>query len=97
MSKTALYTAHKDFGAKFTDFAGYAMPIQYTEGILKEHNWVRNNVGLFDVSHMGQAILEGTDAANFCSYITPSNFNNLAIGKAKYTLLTNPSGGIIDD
>lgn len=97
MAKTALYAAHEATGARFTDFAGYTMPVQYSDGILKEHLWVRKNAGIFDVSHMGQVILEGESVADFLSYITPSAFETLAQGKAKYTVLTNETGGIIDD
>ncbi len=98
MKKTALNQAHKSFAAKMVEFAGYEMPISYPLGILKEHEWVRGgNVGVFDVSHMGQFILEGKTAAEFLSRLTPTNFVNIENGLAKYTVLTNENGGIIDD
>lgn len=78
-------------------FAGYEMPIQYPTGVIEEHNWVREHAGIFDVSHMGQYILSGEESAAFLSYITPSPFLKTAIGKCKYTVLTNENGGIIDD
>lgn len=95
--KTPLYDAHVALGAKMVPFAGYDMPIQYKEGIIAEHEWVRSHAGIFDVSHMGQAILKGAGAAELCGKLTPSDFTTLALGKAKYTVLTNEQGGIIDD
>jgi aminomethyltransferase len=102
MKITALNQTHKNQNAKMVEFAGYNMPVQYLEGMLKEHEWVRaGNVGLFDVSHMGQLILEGqdeqTDVAQFLSHITPTSFINVPNFLAKYTVLTNQNGGIIDD
>lgn len=98
MKITALNQTHRDQGAKMVEFAGYDMPVQYSEGMLKEHEWVRGgNVGLFDVSHMGQVILEGQDVAQFLSYITPTSFVAIPNALAKYTVLTNENGGIIDD
>ena len=73
------------------------MPIQYNEGILKEHLYVREHAGLFDVSHMGQALLTGNNIADFINKITPSQFHNTPNNTAKYTVLTNDKGGIIDD
>jgi aminomethyltransferase len=95
--KTALHSFHINSCAKMAPFAGYDMPIQYSTGVLKEHNWVRDSVGIFDVSHMGQYILEGEKSAEFLSHITPSPFKKMPLFKSKYTVLTNTSGGIIDD
>lgn len=95
--KTPLFDRHTALGAKMCPFAGYDMPIQYSLGVLKEHEWTRSHAGIFDVSHMGQAIVKGANAARFFSRITPSNFNKLGEGRAKYTVLTNDNGGIIDD
>lgn len=95
--KTPLYDLHKSHSAKIVPFAGYDMPIQYTDGVIKEHEWVRSSAGIFDVSHMGQIIIEGTESAQFVSKITPSSFIKTPNGRAKYTVLTNESGGIIDD
>ena len=98
MKQTALNQTHIDQGAKMVEFAGYNMPIQYQEGMLKEHEWVRSgNVGLFDVSHMGQLIFEGEGLSEFFSKITPTSFLNVKENLAKYTVLTNEEGGIIDD
>lgn len=98
MNVTALNQTHRDQGGKMVEFAGYEMPIQYSEGMLKEHEWTRSgNVGLFDVSHMGQYIMEGENVPEFLSDITPSNFIISKPSVAKYTVLTNPEGGIIDD
>lgn len=95
--KTPLYNSHVKHNAKFCSFAGYDMPIQYPLGVIKEHEWVRTNAGLFDVSHMGQALVSGKSAAEFFSTITPSSFLKTPNGRAKYTVLTNEKGGIIDD
>ncbi len=98
MKTTALNQTHRDQDAKMVEFAGYDMPVQYKDGMLKEHEWVRSdNVGIFDVSHMGQFIAEGEGVAEFLSKITPSNFIIAKPNLAKYTVLTNPEGGIIDD
>lgn len=80
------------------EFAGYDMPVQYPDGMLKEHEWVRSgNVGIFDVSHMGQFFMEGEGVAKFLSHITPTDFSLSTPALAKYTVLTNEIGGIIDD
>lgn len=98
MKTTSLNQTHRDQGGKMVEFAGYDMPVQYKDGMLKEHEWVRSgNVGIFDVSHMGQFMIEGAKVAEFLSYITPSNFTISKPALAKYTVLTNPEGGIVDD
>lgn len=98
MSKrTPLYPVHVESKAKIVEFAGYEMPINYPLGVIKEHEWTRTNAGLFDVSHMGQAIIEGETAADYFSTITPSPFQKTPHKRAKYTVLTNEHGGIIDD
>ena len=95
--KTPLYDAHVAAGAKMAPFAGYDMPIQYKDGIIAEHEWVRNSCGIFDVSHMGQAILSGPKVNELLTFLTPSSFLKASKGKARYTVLTNTEGGIIDD
>ncbi len=98
MKVTALNATHRAQGAKMVEFAGYDMPVQYPDGMLKEHEWTRSgNVGIFDVSHMGQFFMEGTDVAKFLSHITPTDFTLSTPNLAKYTVLTNEEGGIIDD
>ncbi len=98
MKITALNQTHRDQGAKMVEFAGYDMPVQYPDGMLKEHEWTRSgNVGIFDVSHMGQFVIEGEEVVKFLSHITPTDFSLSTPALAKYTVLTNPQGGIIDD
>jgi aminomethyltransferase len=98
--ETPLAGLHRELGAKMVPFAGYSMPVQYPLGILSEHNWTRASAGLFDVSHMGQATLIGPDhatTARALEALTPGEFQALAPGRIRYTLLTTPEGGIIDD
>ncbi|BCP52589.1 aminomethyltransferase [Kaistia sp. 32K] len=98
--ETPLAGLHRELGARMVPFAGYSMPVQYPLGILSEHNWTRDSAGLFDVSHMGQAYLVGPDhatTARALEALTPGDFLALAPGRVRYTLLTTPEGGIIDD
>ena len=95
--KTPLHKLHTDLGAKMGEFAGYDMPLYFDEGVIKEHEWVRSSCGLFDVSHMGQAMIKGPGALEFVQKLTPSSFEKLGINRTKYTVLMNPEGGIIDD
>ena len=97
LKTTPFHAFHTARGAKMAPFAGYDMPIHYADGILKEHEWVRTRAGLFDVSHMGPCFIEGADAAAALAKLTPSTYTKAAIGRAKYTVLTNAEGGIIDD
>jgi len=94
---TPLHSAHIAAGARMAPFAGYEMPVQYPQGILKEHLWTREHAGLFDVSHMGQARLRGVAPLAAFEEIVPGDFINLKPGKQKYSLLLNRKGGIIDD
>lgn len=96
MAKTYLYNNHIKLGAKMVDFAGWEMPVQYTS-IIEEHNNVRNNAGLFDVSHMGEIFISGKDALNFLQYVVPQDLSKLIDKKARYCQLTNEKGGIVDD
>ncbi len=98
--KTALWEVHTSMGGKMVPFAGYDMPVQYDGmGVLKEHVHTRTEAGLFDVSHMGQAILTGNDAdpAIALETIVPGDITGLEPGKMRYTVLLNDDGGIIDD
>ena len=97
MKKTPLHAMHVALSAKMGEFAGYDMPLYYGEGVLKEHEWVRANAGIFDVSHMGQVIVSGNDTARFLERLTPSAFKTAKSFVAKYTVLTNELGGIVDD
>ena len=98
VQKTALYNYHKNLGAKFVPFAGYEMPIQYAEGIIKEHISTRTYAGFFDVSHMGQFFLEGDKSLDQAlEKIIPADLNTLKLNQSKYSFLLNDNGGIIDD
>ncbi len=99
LEKTALLNLHIEFGAKMVEFAGYAMPVQYKLGIKQEHIHVRNKVGLFDVSHMGQVIITcpNDDPAVYLEKLVPSDIQSLKLGKMRYTTLLNDEGGIVDD
>ena len=96
MKKTALTHVHKALGAKIIPFAGYDMPVSYTS-IKEEHLCVRNGVGVFDVSHMGEFILKGEKALDLILKIGTNDAAVLTDGKAQYTCMTNPDGGIVDD
>ncbi|HNQ13371.1 MAG TPA: glycine cleavage system aminomethyltransferase GcvT [Bacteroidia bacterium] len=96
MKKTPFHSIHTKLNAKMVPFAGYEMPVQY-EGLLSEHHCVRNNVGIFDVSHMGEFILKGPDAINLIQKVTSNDASKLSPGKAQYSCFPNEEGGIIDD
>ncbi|MDP9890730.1 glycine cleavage system aminomethyltransferase GcvT [Pseudarthrobacter enclensis] len=93
---TALYEQHKKAGASFTDFGGWQMPLKYSSE-LAEHHAVRNAAGLFDLSHMGEVWVTGPDAAAFLDYALTGKLSAVAVGKAKYSLICDADGGIIDD
>ena len=98
--QTPLHSLHVSRGARMVPFAGYEMPVQYTDGILAEHNHVRSAAGLFDVSHMGQAFLVGADHATVAralETLVPGDIAGLAPGRQRYTQLTSEDGGILDD
>jgi aminomethyltransferase len=97
LRKTPLYELHLELGAKMVPFAGYAMPVQYPTGVLKEHLHTREKAGLFDVSHMGQAFLSGGDPAKALERVTPADVQGLKEGMQRYGLLLNDRGTIIDD
>jgi len=96
--KTALYSLHKKYRAKFVSFAGYEMPIQYSEGIIEEHKFTRKNAGIFDVSHMGQLFIKGEDKlAKDLEKIFPIKLDNATLNQSKYSFLMNEEAGIHDD
>lgn len=95
--RTPLYELHLANGAKMVPFAGYEMPVQYRDGILKEHLHTRSHAGLFDVSHMGQVFLRGPDAALALESLVPTDILSLPPGMQRYTMFTNEAGGIMDD
>ena len=94
--QTILHDLHVKLGARMVDFAGWNMPVQYSS-IIEEHNTVRNSVGLFDVSHMGQIFIKGIDSTTFLNELVPQDITKLETNKAVYCQLTNKSGGIKDD
>ncbi|MCB0344869.1 MAG: glycine cleavage system aminomethyltransferase GcvT [Bdellovibrionales bacterium] len=96
LRRTPLYDCHKQAGARFVPFGGWEMPVQYS-GLVDEHNAVRNQAGLFDVSHMGEVIVTGEKALEFLQHVTSNDVSKLTNGKAQYSLLTNESGGVVDD
>ena len=93
---TALHNEHKKLNASFTDFGGWQMPLKYSSE-LAEHHAVRNSAGLFDLSHMGEVWVTGPEAAAFLDYALVGKISAMAVGKAKYSLICNTDGGIIDD
>ena len=96
MKNIPLHQIHKDLGAKILPFAGYHMPIQY-EGVNVEHQTVREGVGVFDVSHMGEFLLEGPNALALIQKVSSNDASKLKIGDAQYSCLPNTTGGIVDD
>ncbi len=97
LKTTPLDALHRARGGKMVGFAGYAMPIQYAAGTLAEHAQCRTQAAVFDVSHMGQAVLPGADALALLERLSPSALAGMAPGQMRYTVLLNPEGGIIDD
>ena len=96
--RTALYEYHKSLGAKFVPFAGYEMPVQYSSGIVDEHKATRISAGMFDVSHMGQLLIEGNEElALELEKIIPTDLKKIKLNQSKYSFLTNDEGGIRDD
>lgn len=96
MPKTPLHATHENLGASFTDFGGWEMPLKYGSE-LEEHRAVRTDVGIFDLSHMGEIDVKGPDAAAFLDYALISNLTALKVGKAKYSMIVADNGGILDD
>ena len=96
LNRTSLYETHQRLNARLVEFAGWEMPIQYT-GILEEAKQVRTNAGLFDVSHMGRLEIEGPDAATLLNRTLSTNVSKLRQGRARYNVICNENGGIIDD
>lgn len=97
LARTPLYALHRELGARMVPFAGYEMPVQYPNGILKEHLHARTAAGLFDVSHMGQVRLAGAAAAAALESLVPVDVVDLGVGRQRYALFTNDDGGIRDD
>src|SRR5689334_2181218 len=95
--RTPLWELHKQLGARLIDFGGWDMPVSYPAGTIKEHKAVREAVGLFDVSHMGEVFLRGPRVREAVEKLTTNAVAGAPIGKAVYTLLCLPSGGVVDD
>lgn len=95
--RTPLYDLHRELGARMVPFAGYAMPVQYPQGVIKEHQHCRARAGLFDVSHMGQVKLSGPDAGAALESLLPIDVIDLPVGQQRYALFTNERGGVMDD
>jgi aminomethyltransferase len=97
LKKTPLYEEHVRLGGKIVDFAGWLMPIQYAEGILKEHETVRTGCGVFDVSHMGEIWVTGDETLKFCENLIPTSVAPMKFGEICYSCFCNEEGGIVDD
>ncbi|KAF3984442.1 MAG: glycine cleavage system aminomethyltransferase GcvT [Methylococcales symbiont of Hymedesmia sp. n. MRB-2018] len=97
LNRTALYSLHIELAAKMVDFAGYRMPLHYADGIIKEHLHCRQQLGFFDVSHMGQILIKGSSSATLLETLTPGNITKLEVGQLRYSIFTTLEGGIIDD
>lgn len=97
LARTPLHAIHVALGARMAPFAGYDMPVQYPLGILGEHKWTRESAGLFDVSHMGQVIVEGAGAASALEALVAADIVGLAESRTRYTQFLNADGGILDD
>ncbi len=95
--KTPLHDLHLSLGARMVPFAGYAMPVQYDQGVIAEHRQCRESAALFDVSHMGQLRLVGSDAAAALETLVPVDVVDLGAGRQRYAFFTNASGGLLDD
>ncbi|MDN5316011.1 MAG: aminomethyltransferase [Thermoanaerobacterium sp.] len=96
LKKTPLYDTHLKYGAKMIEFAGFSMPVQY-ESILKEHEAVRKNAGLFDVSHMGEIIIEGKDSEKFINYMLTNDITKISANQAMYSPMCYQNGTTVDD
>ncbi len=96
LKRTPLYETHRSLGARFTEFGGWDMPVQYT-GILAEHRAVRTQAGLFDLSHMGEIEVRGAKALEVCQELLVTDVSRIQPGQAQYSVLCNPDGGIVDD
>ncbi|MEX0331060.1 MAG: glycine cleavage system aminomethyltransferase GcvT [Puniceicoccaceae bacterium] len=96
LKRTALHAFHVEHGARMVPFAGWEMPVQYTS-ILEEHRAVREQAGLFDVSHMGEVRVHGADAQAYLNHLVTNDVTRLETGKALYTVMCYPDGGVVDD
>ena len=95
--KTPLYDVHVEEGGKIVPFAGYLLPVQYGTGVIKEHMAVREQCGLFDVSHMGEVLFTGPTALDTLNHLLTNDYNGMPINKVRYSAMCNEKGGTIDD
>ena len=95
--KTPLYDTHVKYGGNIVEFGGFLLPVQYETGIKKEHLNVRQECGLFDVSHMGEILVKGPNALEYLNYILTNDFTNMVDGQARYSPMCNENGGTVDD
>lgn len=95
--KTPLYDCHVELKGKMVSFAGYLLPVQYEQGLVKEHLAVRNEVGIFDVSHMGEILVEGEDSLSYIQKLVTNDCSKMYDGQVKYSPICNEEGGVIDD
>jgi aminomethyltransferase len=96
LKRTPLFSLHQELGARLVDFAGWEMPVEFA-GVVDEHLTVRSKAGLFDVSHMGEFLVEGPDAESLLQHLTPNDVSRLALGQAHYSALTTEAGCFVDD
>jgi len=97
LKQSPLHDRHVALGAKFAEFGGWSMPLEYPSGVVKEHTAVRESVGIFDVSHLGKAMVSGPGAADFVNATLSNDMAKIHTGKAQYTLCLDESGGVVDD
>ncbi len=97
LRRTALFEVHRRSGARMTDFGGWEMPIEYSTGVLAEHEAVREDVGVFDVSHMGKLVVGGSGADAALNRLLVNDIDRITAGRAQYSMLCNESGGVVDD
>ncbi|MCI6520883.1 glycine cleavage system aminomethyltransferase GcvT [bacterium] len=95
--KTPLYDIHVEEGGKMVPFAGYLLPVQYGAGVIKEHMAVRQQAGLFDVSHMGEVLFTGPTALDTLNHLLTNDFTNMPVGRVRYSIMCNGQGGTVDD
>ena len=95
--KTPLYDVHVEEGGKIVPFAGYLLPVQYGTGVIQEHMAVRQQAGLFDVSHMGEILFTGPTALDTINHLLTNDYNGMAVNKVRYGAMCNADGGTIDD
>ena len=97
LKRTVFYDRHLALNATMVDFGGWNMPVQYQNGILQEHLATRNQVGLFDVSHMGRFVISGSQALDFLQHVLSNNAAGLEVEESQYTMIPNENGGAVDD